>query len=57
MIQLSEQQVEFILNDIRRNGIEMEELQQNLLDHICCVIENEMPYNSNFEEFYRNIVR
>jgi hypothetical protein len=56
MIQLSEQQVEFILNDIRRNGIEMEELQQNLLDHICCVIENEMPYNSNFEEFYRNIL-
>lgn len=56
MIQLTEQQVEYILNDIRRNGIELEELQYNLLDHICCVIESEMPPQNNFEEFYRSIL-
>jgi len=56
MIELTQHQVEYILNDIRRNGIEMEELQQNLLDHICCVIENEMPVETNFEEFYRSIL-
>lgn len=31
MFVLSEQQVSFILDDIRRNGIELEELQLNLL--------------------------
>lgn len=56
MYVLNEQQVSFILDDIRRNGIEMEELQLNLLDHICCIVENEMPPDTNFDEFYRNII-
>lgn len=56
MFVLSEQQVSFILDDIRRNGIELEELQLNLLDHICCIIENEMKPDQNFEEFYRKII-
>ncbi|MCX6311764.1 MAG: hypothetical protein NT084_09020 [Bacteroidetes bacterium] len=56
MFVLSEQQVSFILNDIRRNGIELEELQLNLLDHICCIVENEMRSDQNFEEFYRSII-
>ena len=42
MYNLSEQQIEYILNDIRRNGVEMEDLQLNLLDHICCIIEQNL---------------
>ena len=53
---LSKEQVDFILNDIRRNGIQTEELQLNLLDHICCVIENEMSPEKNFDEFYRSVL-
>jgi hypothetical protein len=56
MFVLSEQQVSFILDDIKRNGIELEELQLNLLDHICCIIENEMEPGEHFEEFYRKII-
>ena len=56
MYVLSEKQVDFILNDIRRNGIQTEELQLNLLDHICCVIENEMSPEKNFDEFYRSVL-
>jgi hypothetical protein len=56
MFVLSEQQVSFILDDIKRNGIELEELQLNLLDHICCIIENEMEPGESFEEFYRKII-
>ena len=56
MFVLSEQQVSFILDDIRRNGIELEELQLNLLDHICCVIENEMSPEQDFDEFYRIVI-
>ncbi len=56
MFILSEQQVSFILDDIRRNGIGLEELQLDLLDHICCVIENEMKPDQNFEDFYLEII-
>src|SRR3954470_71709 len=56
MFVLNEQQVSFILNDIRRNGIELEDLQLNLLDHICCIIENEMKPDQDFTEFYREII-
>ena len=42
MYYLSDQQIEYILNDIRRNGVEMEDLQLNLLDHICCIIEQNL---------------
>jgi hypothetical protein len=56
MYVLDKSQVDYILNDIRRNGIETEELQYNLLDHICCVVENEMSPNMSFEEVYRNIL-
>jgi hypothetical protein len=56
MYVLTEEQIAFILEEIRRNGIESEELQLDLLDHICCVIETEMLPDTNFDEFYRSII-
>jgi hypothetical protein len=56
MIVLDEQQVTLILDDIKRNGIEMEELQLSLLDHICCVLEEELSPEMNFETAYRNVL-
>lgn len=49
---LSDRQIDFILDDIRRNGIELEDLQLNLLDHVCCIIEQEFEGNGDFEQFY-----
>jgi len=54
---LSEQQIEYILNDIRRNGVEMEDLQLNLLDHICCIIEQNLKEGDDFEDFYQKTVK
>ena len=56
MYVLDKSQVDYILNDIRRNGIETEELQFNLLDHICCVVENEMSPDTSFEAVYANVL-
>ena len=56
MYELSKDQVDFILEDVRRNGIKTEELQLSLLDHICCVIENEMSPDKNFDELYRSVL-
>jgi hypothetical protein len=52
MYKISDEQITFILNDIRRNGVEMKDLQLNLLDHICCIIENELEENGDFGQFY-----
>ena len=57
MYQLSEQQIAFILNDIRARGIGTDSLQQDLLDHICCIIEQDLEENGNFEAFYQQVIR
>jgi hypothetical protein len=57
MYTLSDQQIDFILDDIRRNGIELEDLQYNLLDHVCCIIERELEANGDFELFYQTTIR
>ncbi|GAA4464586.1 hypothetical protein GCM10023093_15220 [Nemorincola caseinilytica] len=57
MYRISDEQVEYILDDIRRGGIETEDLQLNLLDHICCIIERELEPGADFERFYRHTLR
>lgn len=57
MYRISDQQIDYILNDISARGVEMESLQQNLLDHICCVIENNLEENGDFESFYQKTVK
>jgi hypothetical protein len=56
MYTLSEQQIDFILNDIKTRGVEMEDLQLNLLDHICCIIERELQSDDDFQQFYQQII-
>lgn len=53
---ISETQIDFILDDIRARGIGIESLQQNLLDHICCVIEQDLDENGDFEGFYLSAI-
>lgn len=57
MYRLSEQQIDYILNDISARGIEMESLQQNLLDHICCIIEHDLEEHGDFENFYQKTIK
>jgi len=49
---LSEAQIDFILDDISARGIERVSLQQDLLDHVCCVIEQSLDDGGDFEHFY-----
>jgi hypothetical protein len=52
MYSLSDKQIDYILNDIGARGVKTEDLQYNLLDHICCIIEKELEVNGDFERFY-----
>jgi len=55
MNQLSDLQINLIRGDIRQNGVELTDLEDDLLDHVCCAIEYELASNSSFEEVYNNI--
>jgi hypothetical protein len=57
MYQISDRQIDFILSDISARGVEMESLQQNLLDHICCIIEHDLEENGDFESFYQKTIK
>jgi hypothetical protein len=57
MYNLTDEQIEYILCDIRRNGVEMEDLQLSLLDHICCILERDLRDGDDFEAFYHATVR
>ncbi|MES2764082.1 MAG: hypothetical protein V4677_17835, partial [Bacteroidota bacterium] len=57
MYQLSDKQIDYIFDDISARGVEMESLQQNLLDHICCIIEQDLEANGDFESFYKKTIK
>ena len=54
---LSDKQIDFILRDIRARGVEMESLQQDLLDHVCCIIEQNLEASGDFEGFYFTVIQ
>ena len=56
MHKFSEAELDFILGDIKANGIVLEDLQNNLLDHICCIIEEEKPDEVDFHVFYPTVI-
>ncbi len=54
---LSDKQIEYILNEIKCNKVEMEDLQLNLLDHICCIIEENLKDEDDFESFCEKTIK
>ena len=56
MYKITDSQVDFILDDIEKRGIKTEDVRFNILDHVCCIIENEMNSDMNFNEFYKNTI-
>ncbi|MEX1001135.1 MAG: hypothetical protein WDZ35_03390 [Crocinitomicaceae bacterium] len=56
MHNVTDDQIDFILDDITKKGIVTEDVKYNILDHVCCIIENEMPKGEDFYEFYRNTI-
>ncbi|MDH5366586.1 MAG: hypothetical protein OEW67_06330 [Cyclobacteriaceae bacterium] len=55
MSALTQFQIELIRGDIRQNGVELLDLEEDLLDHICCTMEEEDLKVLSFEELYQNI--
>jgi len=54
---LSEAQIGFIRNDIVARGITLESLQDDLTDHICCLLEIHPGAAGNFDAAYNEIIQ
>ncbi len=57
MHSLTDQEVDFILKDILDRGIITEDLQHNLLDHICIIIENNLEEDGDFTACYLSVIK
>src|SRR5687768_494864 len=47
---LSHEQIELICNLIGKSGIYTSTLKDDVLDHLCCIVEDKMDSGKNFEE-------
>ena len=54
-IELTEEQVFFGRKKTTRTGSELLPLQSEILDHICCMAENEMQNGQTFEQAHQAI--
>ncbi|WP_375577959.1 hypothetical protein ABWH96_12995 [Marivirga tractuosa] len=50
---ITDEQFTFISQKIKRSGISQKEIQDDLIDHFCCLVEIEMQKGSSFEEAYK----
>lgn len=53
MRNLTDEQIDLIAGDIRLRGVFSQSLQEDLLDHICCYIEEQPDDERPFGEIYR----
>jgi hypothetical protein len=55
MPELSLHNIDQISNDVRKQEITFSHLLEELIDHICCDVENEMQNGFSFSEAYRRV--
>ena len=56
MYNISEDEIDFILNDITKRGIVTKDVRDNILDHVCCIIELEMTADMSFNKLYTDTI-
>lgn len=49
---LTNENIDFIRNEIQKSSISIPELKDDLLDHFCCFVENELKKGKTFENAY-----
>jgi len=57
MATLTDEQIDFIARAIQAHGIRLEDLHDNLLDHICILVEQHLDQGGTFEEVLAKVFR
>ena len=56
MFKVTDEHIDFIINDLVSKGIVLKDLQENIVDHVCCLTEEELHENGDFEAHYENLI-
>lgn len=57
MVRLTEQQIDQIFSELGSLGIVNGDLKQEILDHICCILERDLVDETDFETMYKSILK
>jgi hypothetical protein len=56
MATLTDEQIDFVIADLHAHGIRLEGLRDNLLDHICILLEERLDAGGSFEAGYAGVI-
>jgi hypothetical protein len=56
MATLTDEQIDYVVADLHAHGIRLEGLRDNLLDHICILLEEKLDAGGNFEAEYAGVI-
>jgi hypothetical protein len=56
MTTLTDEQIDYVIADLHTHGIRLEGLRDNLLDHICILVEERLAEGGEFEQLYAEII-
>lgn len=56
MATLTDEQIDYVIADLHAHGIRLEGLRDNLLDHICILVEERLAEGGEFEQLYAEII-
>jgi len=54
---LTHEQINFVIKDLNYRGIVAEEIQEELIDHVCSAIETKINNGKNFIEAYHEVLK
>jgi len=56
-VKLSEEHINFIIKDLHHRGIVVDEIQDELIDHVCSSVETKLQEGKRFAEAYEEVIR
>jgi hypothetical protein len=56
MATLTDEQIDYVIADLHAHGIRLEGLRDNLLDHICILLEERLDTGGSFETEYASVL-
>jgi len=56
MFAITDTHIDHILNDLSAKGLRIDDLRNNLLDHICILAERDLSEGDDFEAWYRGVI-
>ena len=54
-MKINSSHIDIIRTYLIENGLSTKEVQDDVVDHICSIIENEFPPNANFETVFQHV--